>query len=137
MRAKYTPHPSHIYENHYMRGGSAIGEYFKANAPLQYGGGIGNLLASIGKTAIPLLQRTVMPAMRKIAKRAIPIIKKEGKIILKSGLKEISDVLKNKQNTKQALKKNKAFIKKRVASMIDQELYDASPKRARTDIFTN
>ena len=51
MRIQYKPQPNNVYIGHYMRGGSSIGEFFRASIPYQYGGGF---LSSLSKIAIPL-----------------------------------------------------------------------------------
>ena len=129
MKVRYSPHPTDVYVAHYMRGGSSIGEYFRANAPAQYGGG---LFSTIGKMAIPLLQKTIIPFVKRTLKRAVPMLKEEGGKVLKSGLKDISDILRKKQNAKQMIKKNKILIRKRVADIIDSQL----DQKKRRDIFS-
>ena len=129
MKVKYQPQPKHIYVEHYMRGGSSIGEYFRANAPYHYGGGF---LSSLSKIAIPLFKSAIKPMIKHGMQKALPIIKDEGKRLLKSGLKDFSDVLQKKQTARQMIDKNKRNIRKRVADIIESQV---SPKRIRSDIF--
>ena len=129
MRTKYNPQPTNIYVNHYMRGGSSIGEYFRAYGPYQYGGGV---ISTLRKIAIPLFKNVVKPAIKHGLKKAVPIIKHEGSQILKSGLRDLSDVIRKKSTAKEMIKKNKKIIRKRVADIIDSQI---NPKRQRKDIF--
>ena len=129
MRVKYTPQANAIYVNHYMRGGSSIGEYFRAHSPYQYGGGF---LSTLGKIAIPLFKKVIKPAIKQGLRKAVPMIKSEGSALLKSGLKDVSDVIRKKQTAKDMINKNKKLIRKRVADIIDSQI---EPKRQRSDIF--
>ena len=120
-----------------MRGGSEIGNYFKAT-PVQHGAGLSGLLATMVKYAVPLFKRKILPAIKNITsqtmKKAIPMVKKEGNTVLKSGLKEISDVLSKRKTTKQAWNDSKIRVKKRAAEIINDTLTNSKhPKQG--DIF--
>ena len=69
MKVKYQPQPKHIYLEHYMRGGSSIGEYFRAHSPYHYGGGF---LSSLSKVAIPIFKNTIKPLIKRGVKRLYP-----------------------------------------------------------------
>ena len=129
MKVKYQPQPKNIYIQHYMRGGSSIGEYFRANSPYHYGGGI---LSSFSKIALPIFKNVIKPIIKTGIKKAMPMIKQEGSKFLKSGLKDVSEVLQKKQTTRQMIDKNKKKIKKRVADIIESHI---SPKNQKSDIF--
>ena len=60
------------------------------------------------------------------------MIKKEGSQLLRSGLKDVSEVLQKKQTARQMIDKNKKKIRKRIADIIDSH---ASPKKYKSDIF--
>ena len=53
MKVKYKSQPSHVYTEHYMRGGSVIGSYFKVNQ-IKNGSGFGNVIASVARGLIPI-----------------------------------------------------------------------------------
>ena len=136
MKVKHTPFDSRVYTNHYMRGGSEIGPYFKAT---QYGsGGLSGLLATLTKYAVPLFKQNILPSLKSVTKKAIkkaiPMIQREGHSALKNSLNEISNVILKKKTGKQAWADSKSRIRKRVAEIIDDNISE-SKRAKRGDIF--
>ena len=66
--------------------------------PQQYGSGLGNFLAGLFRRAIPLFSRHVAPALKSVAV-------KTGKNILRSGAQVAKDVIIEKKNVKDSVKR--------------------------------
>ena len=129
---QFQPASTQTYVNHYLHGGSEIGNYFIAN---QLGYGLTGLISSIAKRAVPLLKQNIKSFARKSAQKAIPIIKREGGKFLKDSANEVINVINKKQSKKDAWKNTKNRIKKRALDIIESEINPKKP-RIDADIFS-
>lgn len=76
----------------------------------QSGHGIGSILSSLAKTALPLVK-----------KNAIPFLKKAGREVFRTGAQVLGDVL-DQKNFGQSIKhRSKQTLKRKVAEMLDEE----------------
>lgn len=67
--------------------------------PFQQGYGIGNLISGLFRQAIPLLSKTLIPALKSTAKHA-------GKTLLRSGANVMKDVILDRKDLKQSVKRH-------------------------------
>lgn len=134
MKHMYKPAISSEYKNHYLYGGSDIGSFFNSN---QYprGAGLSGVLSSITRYLVPFIKKNAIPQIKKISKKALPMIQNEAKAILKTGAKELSNAIIKKQTPKQAIQNTKKFVKKRALDIIQDSLEGNPSKLRKTDIF--
>lgn len=124
---QFQPASTQTYVNHYLHGGSDIGNFFVAN---QLGFGLSGLISSIAKKAVPLIKQNVKSFAKKSAQKAIPILKREGGKFIKDSANELLGVINKKQSKKDAWKNTKDRIKKRALDIIENEI---NPKKPRID----
>lgn len=133
MKVKYVP-CSKTYDDYYMQRGHNSLVYFKGT-PIQRGYGIGGLIASLARSAIPLFKKAVIPTLGKMGKsmmkRAIPMVKKGAKHALQEGLSGVEDVLTKKKAPKQVLKERSGHMRKRIAEIVREELQGTNAKKAK------
>lgn len=122
MRAKFIPDQK-AYEDYYMHRGH--GGYY-TGLPVQYGHGLGGLIAGLVRTIAPVLRRAAVPAIKQVGKlamkRAIPMSKKIAKHAITAGLTGLGDVVAEKKSSKQALADSKKLVRKRVAELLQNEV---------------
>ena len=84
---------------------NAIREHYGGALPVfrgvsvQQGYGIGNLISGLFRQAVPLLSKTILPVLKSTAKRA-------GKTLLRSSANVMKDVILDKKDLKQSMKRH-------------------------------
>ena len=152
VRTKYIP-CKHLYDNYYTQSGGSY-PVFSGNL-VQKGYGLAGLLSGLARTVMslgqnmPIATKTIQRITGKLAKHAVPILKKSAKNLakktLKSSIKEVPNLLNKKTTPKQFLSKQKKNILKNLAETIGDEINskkrkgitktNKNIKRQKTDIF--
>ena len=123
MKVKYIPHPR-LYTDYYCQHGD--GGYF-SGLPQQKGYGIGGLVGSLIRNAVPLLKS----AGKQILKRSMPMVKKLGRQALMSGVKGVTDVITNKRSAREAFKESGQSVGNKLAEIVADEINGERHVRAR------
>ena len=88
---------------HYCQSGGSIPVF--AGSPIQCGSGLGQVLSGIFKTALPILKKTVLPAVVHSGKEVLSdvIAKKKGikQALLDTGAKRLTEFVENVPGTQQ------------------------------------
>ena len=93
-RVAYVCDPK-AYRDHY---GHGIPVY--SGDIIQHGyGGLGGIISGLFRRTIPLLARTILPLIKHTARKA-------GKTLMRSGVDVVKDVILNKKDLKQSLKRH-------------------------------
>ena len=112
MKTKYCC-DAHAINDHYMSGGGL--NVFQGR-PYQIGHGLGGLFTGLIRSFLPIFKKAAVPIAKKVLKNA-------GREILKTGIHAAKDVLIDKQNLKDSLRKRGKTIIPRIikASTVRQK----------------
>jgi hypothetical protein len=114
------------YKNHYLKLEGGGLPYFQGYIT-QKGFGLGNILAGVARSVIPLIKKHARPILKKGAKSI-------GRQVAKSGTAFLKDVIIEKKHPKKSLRKRASET---LHDVLEDTLGHTSSKnkRARKDIF--
>lgn len=138
VRAKFIPNRGY-YDAYYCQkgGGQANFPVFQGSV-IQRGYGLGGLIASLSRSIIPLLGKTVKPLLKEGVKRAIPVIKETatevGKHALSTGTKTLADVLANKKTLKSGIAGQTAEMKRKLLEVMSESHLKTKKRKRKSPV---
>ena len=126
---------SNSYVSHFQQRGGIVPKVFAGKllmdgyGYMHKGGNIGQVLGSLFRRVVPIIQRKVLPIAKKVAKRA-------GSELLRTGVNLVKDIAIDNKTPKAALRDNLQNLKRTAAQSLVSSMRQNSPQSTAQAIST-